>query len=89
METKAKLVMASQLLNSVLDDFKDAPEKIAIVELINAVRRLNVKYFDWCTEIDDENGEPHGTTYENGISLEYYIEADEMHNLSKILRKLQ
>lgn len=71
-----------------MDSNSEITKQTDISDLINLVRKLNVQYFDWCMEMDDEFGEPHGTTYENGVSLEYYIEAKDMHELSKLVRKL-
>ena len=72
-----------------MDSNSEITKQTDISDLINLVRKLNVQYFDWCTGIDDEYDQPHGTTYEDGISLEYYIEAEDMHKLSKLLRKIK
>lgn len=88
MSTETKLVQAKLLIESIIDDFSKTPEKTATHELIRFVSKLNADYLDWCLEMDDQFDQPHGTTYEDGISLEYYIEASDMHELSKIIRKL-
>lgn len=92
MSTETKLTQVKFLIESILEDFNEiqtlTPEKTAIHELIRLVKRLNAEYLDWCLEMDDEFGYPHGTTYEEGTCLEYYIESTDMHDLSKIIRKL-
>lgn len=81
---------AKRLLTTVEEDLKNAPEKADIVELMEACERIDRYYKNrFCVEMDAEYGEDEGTTYEDGISLEFYIEADWWHDISVVLRKLR
>jgi len=83
-----KLNRAKNLINNAIEQIKSAPEKEAVVELIEACQALDVQYKEWCKEQDEDTGEPNGTCYNEGTSMEFYIESDDWHNISLQLRKL-
>ena len=66
-----------------------APEKDAIVDLINACENIDRHYKQFCREMDQGFGEQIGTAYKTGICIEYEIEADWWHDVSIALRKLK
>jgi len=81
---------AKRLLSTVEEDLKNAPEKANITELMEACEKLDRYYKSrFCAEIDSEYGEEPGTTYEDGISLEFQIEADWWHDISVALRNFR
>lgn len=89
MSIENKLLQLSFLVDSIAEDVKESSKNYDILELLSVLKELDEQYRDWCSEIDDEYEEEIGTTYENGISLEYYIEAETMHTISKLLRKIK
>jgi hypothetical protein len=78
-------------LESLALNFEEAPEKGDIIDILEALEQIDIYYDLWCTDIDIYNDKPVGTTYKsnNGISLEFCIEADTWHYISKLLRKLK
>jgi len=90
MTVEYDLQKAQNLIVHAIKDLEAAPEKSAIVELLDAVEAVDNYYRDrFCAELDDDYGEGKGSTYEHGISLEFYIEADWWHDISVALRKLR
>jgi hypothetical protein len=87
-DTKDYLQTAKRYLDAAIQDLETAPEKTALVDLLRAIRSIDNYYKDWCDEIDEENNDTQGTTYEEGVSMEFYIEADWWHDVSVALRKL-
>jgi len=84
------LERAKNLIQNVIKELEEAPEKKAIIELINACEAIDRYYKErYCAELDLDYNEPDGTTYEEGICLEFYIEAEWWHDVSKALRKLR
>jgi len=84
------LVRARRLIEDVEEKLKEAPELEAIVELLDAVEKLDNNYRDcFCHDCDLNWGEEPGTTYEGGTSMEFYIESDWWHDVSMALRKLR
>jgi len=83
-----KLNMAKNLINNAIEEIKNAPEKESIIELIASCQALDVYYKEWCKEQDEDTGDPVGTCYKEGTSMEFYIESDDWHNISIQLRKL-
>jgi len=85
-----ELKRAQNIIQQAAKDLESAPEKADIVELIDACERVDLYYKErFCEELDADYEEAEGTTYENGISLEFYIEADWWHDISLALRKLR
>lgn len=85
-----KLEQAQRLIDSALTDLKENPEIDAVDTLLDACESIDLYYKNrFCKEMDSEYNDPEGTTYEHGISLEFYIEADWWHDVSKALRILR
>lgn len=89
MEIKERLTFAKKYIDAALKDLEETPEKNNIAELLYLLKGLDAYYKEWCSEHDEEVGDPEGTTYEHGVSLEFYFEADDMHDISLALRKLE
>lgn len=89
MEINERLIFAKNYIDAALKDLNEAPEKNDIAELLYLLKELDAYYKEWCTEHDEETGEDEGTTYEHGVSLEFYLEAEDMHDISLALRKLE
>ncbi len=79
---------AQRLIEIALRDLKDTPEKVAIANLIEACMMLEENYKEFCTACDQDFYDKEGTTYRDGISLEFYIESSLWHNVSKALREI-
>lgn len=56
--------------------------------MLQAVRVLDEHYKEFCNEFDENDGSSEGTTYKQGINIEFYIEADLWHDVSLALRKI-
>ena len=89
MKIEHRLQYAKNYIDAVLEDLEKTPEKSDIAELLYQVKCLNMGYQEWCKEMDEERGDPEGTCYEHGVCIEYYMEAEDMHDLSLALRKLE
>lgn len=85
------LESAQQYIDAALHDLKETPEKDALNSLLNACENIDTYYKEtFCASCDSEYGdEKEGYTYENGISLEFYIEASWWHDVSKAIRLLR
>lgn len=59
-----------------------------IYNLIEKCQQLDVHYKQYCDEVDEADDAEPGTTYRDGISIEFYIEADWWHDISLILREM-
>jgi len=82
-----KLKRIKSLTDSILKDIENVPEKAAISNLLKALQLIEDYYKSWCREHDDDTGDAPGTTYKNGTFIEFYIESDWWHDVSKELRK--
>lgn len=80
---------AINVIQSVKVQLTQTPETSAIVELIKACEHLDEYYKRMCDDMDLDSDDPEGTTYQEGISIEFYIEADLWHDVSVQLRKLR
>ena len=68
----------------------EADENIgAMPDLLRALLALEEHYKEFCLSMDDNYQEPDGTTYRDGINIEFYIEASDWHDISVALRKWQ
>jgi len=83
-----KLTNAKAYIDYAIDLLNETPEKNALAELIQACKALDNYYKEYCDGIDEDRGESIGTTYNEGISMEFYIEAEAFHDISLALRKL-
>jgi len=79
---------AKHQLNLVLEELAKVPDKSELVDLFEALTNLESRYIEFCESCDEGQGQELGTTYRDGISLEFYIEAEVWHEVSKALRKL-
>ena len=89
MKIEDRLEYAKNYIDAALKDLEESPEKSAIAELLNTIKSVDGYYKEWCAEFDDEHGDPEGSTYEHGVSIEFYIEAEDWHDISLALRKLE
>ena len=78
-----------EILNNVLDRLEEAPEKEAIVGLLEACEVIDEHYKSYCEELEEQGGDEPGSLYKDGVSIEYYIEASWWHDVSVQLRKLR
>jgi len=60
-----------------------------IRDLVEKLQAIDDYYKNCCDETDYECGETPGTTYEEGTSIEFYIESSDWHEVSLILRELK
>jgi len=58
-------------------------------DVLRAILALDMRYKEFCWGFDDDDGVERGTTYkdEHGISIEFYIEAESWHEISKAFRQ--
>ncbi len=89
MPIKYRLEQAECLIKGILQELDSAPEKSEIAGLLAACDVIDEKYKEFCDNHDDFSGEEAGTTYKNGINIEFEIEADWWHDVSLLLRKLR
>jgi len=77
-------------INRAIRNLAKVPEKQAIHEVLEMCGAIDERYKEFCSEFDEQDGLPEGTTYgkEDGISIEFYLEADDWHKVSLALRKL-
>lgn len=85
-----KLERSRNIIDRVVEELKTSPEKCAIVDLLKACEVIDAYYRkEYCDTSDEDYGEPIGTAYKHGISLEFYIESSWWHDVSVQLRKLR
>jgi hypothetical protein len=85
-----KLLAAKTRLDDVISLLEHEPELGAISDLIEACEDIDYYYkHHVCKERDDGDGLVDGTTYKNGMNVEFYIEAEDWHRVSLALRKLR
>lgn len=84
-----KLQFCEVTIRAIRADLKVIPEKMAIHDLLEACQKLDEKYKEFCASFDTDDKLEPGTTYkEGGLSIEFYIEADDWHEISEALRKI-
>ena len=76
------------LSRSVVTDLKKAPEKEAIVSLLQVCQELDLYYQEYCRDDELEYYRDKKNTYELGLNMEFYIEGSQWHEVSIALRKL-
>lgn len=81
---------AISALQHIKKDIESIPDETSFREMRNVLDLWDYRYKLWCSEMDEEYGEEEGTHYnsEDGLSLEYYVEADEVHELLKAYKQL-
>ena len=77
---------AKQQLDLVIKELAEVPDKSELFDLFKALDGIEQRYIEFCDTCDDD--EP-GATNRDGISLEFYIEAEEWHKVSIALRNLR
>lgn len=85
----SKLEGAIRFIQQGIEEIEKAPQMNAILGLIEACQHIEERYEQFCVEQDEDAGDESGTTYKYGVSLEFYIEADDWHRISLQLRKLR
>ena len=89
MSLRNKLDTAEACIQSAKEELDRVSNLEAIAKLMEAIRPVDRYYKnDFCKELDKDYGEPEGTTYKDGISLEFYVEAADWHNISLAFREL-
>jgi hypothetical protein len=60
-------------------------------ELLDAIEALDEHYKEFCSELDIQDDLEPGTTYNDdcGVPIEFYIEADDWHNISLAFRNMR
>ncbi len=90
MSIKSDIETAEQYLNRAKESLDEVPNVEALSELLDALFVIENYYRDrFCPEMDEDFGDDPGTTYEDGANIEFYIEADWWHDVSKAIRKLK
>ena len=91
MDINEDLEIALAYIKSAQEDFKNLPEASAINLLLTALEPIEEKYIDWCAEQDEYEDVPEGTTHKSksGVSMEFYIESLDWHQVSRELQKLK
>ena len=84
-----KLNQAKWSIQSVIDHIERMPDGAAMADLIEACINIDNNYKRWCSEMDEGSDQIEGTTYEEGIFIEYEIEASDWHDVSLALRKIK
>lgn len=79
---------AISILENVLHRMDVEPAAGAITDLVEACKVIDDHYKMYCEEFDVDDDVPRGTTYNEGVNIEFYIEADWWHDVSLALRKL-
>ncbi len=88
-EVEDNLVRAKNLIDMSINDLRTVPEKADISELLDQVQKLDNHYKKMCEEMDENYEDEIGTTYRDGISIEYQIEAMWWHDISLAFRKFR
>lgn len=89
-EIERQLEIIKYEADLIKESLNKTPEKAYIADLLKACTALDNYYKQWCDEGDEDCGDAKGTTYNSkgGISMEFYIEASDWHQVSLALRKL-
>jgi hypothetical protein len=86
---KHELEIAKTQIDQALHQLNTAPEKGQIADLIAACEVIDMAYKLMCREDDDDMQVPAGTSYKEGMDIEFYIEASWWHDVSVALRELK
>lgn len=82
------LKRAKSIIEKSIKDLEEKPDQILVKELIEACKAIEPTYKKMCDDSDEQCCDPKGTSYNDGISIEFYIEADQWHIISECLRKM-
>lgn len=75
-------------LDVLIDELDDEPKVGQVIDLLHSCQVIDAYYKHLCDETDHFDGVAEGTSYENGINIEFYIEASWWHEVSLALRAL-
>ena len=92
MTIKNNIAIIKRSLADLEREVKETTALADINDLVEACLALDDHYkIYFCSVNDEEEGFSQGTTYnsETGEYVEYYIEADMWHHISKIIRKMK
>jgi hypothetical protein len=76
-------------LKRAIEVLEETPSLTINADLLQALEQIDLRYNEWCNTMDMQWGQTEGTSYEDGISMEFYLEATDWHKVSVILRKLK
>lgn len=75
--------------DSALAELDRTPQQEAIMELMETCQKIDDYYRDYfCEEFKEMDGDDIYNS-EGGVNVEFYIEADDWHDISKALRKIK
>ena len=79
------------MLNGIAEELNSLPHVQALTDLMSVLEDWDCRYKEHCSDVDEQEGLDDGTTYnaDCGEYIEYYVETDEMHTLSKAFRALK
>ena len=80
---------ALRKLKEIQEDANKTEFPPKAIKLLEIAREMREEYKRWCDGVDEDLGDEIGTSYKNGVSMEYYIESDLIHKLSKALDELE
>lgn len=86
-----QLEEATRLIQEVAKSLEDSPEhekSQAAKFLIEKCEIIEERYKEYCEECDDSFGYEPGTSYKEGVNMEFYIESSDWHQISLALRVL-
>lgn len=89
MESIKRIKQSLQYIEEEIDKIDNAPERSAIVELIESLEDLDESYRMYCKQLDEEREVEAGTHYTDGVYDDFYIEAELFHEVSLALRKIK
>jgi hypothetical protein len=89
MDVINQLKISQKWLSDSIESIERSKEITLPDELLDALDYIDSYYERFCGELDEDFGDEPGTTYKDGVSIEFYIEADWWHKVSLILRSLR
>lgn len=86
-----KINRSLQTLKQVKTEIEQLPTIQDLSTVMDVLECWEHRYKEWCDEVDEEEGIEVGKSYNDsyGHSIEYYVEAHEMHALSLAFRNLK
>lgn len=84
-----QLKYANSYITKAINLLDENPTEDALCDVLQHCKALDEYYKKWCAEQDEAYGDPKGTSYKDGVSMEFYIEAEFWHEISLALRELE